>query len=673
MVRLNPLNLHTHEEIRGALDSGAQRLMLPMFTTRHDVAMFLELVGGEVPVSFLVETPQALVRMPNWLPLLSPGRDEVHIGLNDLSLGMGLNFLFEPLASRLLDPSAELLNAAGIAWGIGGVARVGQGELPAERVIGEHVRLGSRRVILSRAFHGGAASSAELLETLDFPAELAKLRQVEAEWRKADIAAPLDNQSELGRCAYRLAFKLDTQTSPAPAPMAKPATAEGAGTDQPAIAADRSDAIAGPAEVRERIAREHRLPGSVLFLPGAEPPLSPRWLAFWPGYRPAVRESLQGLPASGGTAPAEGHHGREFERDFARFANCEHALGVVDFPTALAIALSGLGIGQETGERHEVIVSGLASCALILNLENAGALPVFADVDPVTRQLTAETVSSRLTPQTQAVLVTHEAGMPGDMDGLMALAAQRGLRVIEDCSQAAGARDKGRSVGSLGHVACWSLGQDSILATGDESGAMLTTRDPALHERMDRLRGERAESRLSEIRAAIARFQLGRLPSWQVARQVHSERLWQVARSCRALQVPSTPLYVTHAASLATVFVDTERLKTGWDRDRILTEIVARGVYCYSQPGMGPTLRGVSTALVESLPVAFQVAATRLMFPCHPTMTEAEITRMCTVLTEVMAECTERRITSYRLLTEAEKAKATKASPEPQLYAPDTP
>lgn len=204
MVRLNPLNLHTHEEIQAALDHGAQRLMLPMFTSRADVELFLTLVDGRVPVTFLVETPQSLVRMPDWLPLLKRGRDEVHIGLNDLSLSMGLNFLFEPLANRLLDPSAELLSEREIAWGVGGVARIGQGALPAETVLGEHVRLGSRWVILSRAFHQGASSSAELLQTLDFPAEIAKLREAEAEWRRADAAVLMANQQRLGRLAYQI-------------------------------------------------------------------------------------------------------------------------------------------------------------------------------------------------------------------------------------------------------------------------------------------------------------------------------------------------------------------------------------------------------------------------------------------------------------------------------------
>src|SRR5690625_3899257 len=204
MVRLNPLNLHSHEEIQAALDHGAQRLMLPMFTARREVEQFLNLVAERVPVTFLAETPQALVRLTDWLPLLEPGRDEVHLGLNDLSLGMGLNFLFEPMAGRLLDPAAEQLNTAGVRWGVGGIARVGQGELPAETVLGEHVRLNSQWVILSRAFHQGASSSAALTQTLDFPVEIAKLREAEAHWRRTSESALLANQQTLAECAFRL-------------------------------------------------------------------------------------------------------------------------------------------------------------------------------------------------------------------------------------------------------------------------------------------------------------------------------------------------------------------------------------------------------------------------------------------------------------------------------------
>lgn len=204
MVRVNPLHAATRDEVDAAIAHGAQRLMLPMFSSRGEVAEFMDMVNNRVPVTFLAETAASLVRLPDWISLLTPGRDEVHIGLNDLSLSMGLNFLFEPMAARLLDPAAEVLNQSGVTWGVGGVARIGQGELPAETVLGEHVRLGSQWIILSRAFHSGAATSADLLETLDFPAEIEKLRHAEAHWRSSDETSLLANQQELAACAYRL-------------------------------------------------------------------------------------------------------------------------------------------------------------------------------------------------------------------------------------------------------------------------------------------------------------------------------------------------------------------------------------------------------------------------------------------------------------------------------------
>ncbi|WP_444677380.1 aldolase/citrate lyase family protein [Halomonas sp. E19] len=207
MVRINPLHDGTTAEIEAALNHGAQRLMLPMFTSRHDVAEFLELVGQRVPVTFLAETAPALVRLADWLPLLVPGRDEVHFGLNDLSLSLGLDFLFEPMAGRLFDAASEQLEQAGITWGIGGIARIGQGELPAENVIGEHVRLDSRWVILSRAFHSGAATAAELLQSIDFPREIAALTDAEQQWRARDQEALLENHQILAERAFRLGRK----------------------------------------------------------------------------------------------------------------------------------------------------------------------------------------------------------------------------------------------------------------------------------------------------------------------------------------------------------------------------------------------------------------------------------------------------------------------------------
>ncbi|SHJ54949.1 HpcH/HpaI aldolase/citrate lyase family protein [Tessaracoccus bendigoensis DSM 12906] len=204
MVRVNPLHGETRREVDEALARGADRLMLPMFTTVDEVAAFRGLVPAGTPITYLAETPQALVRTEAWMRHLRLG-DEVHYGLNDLSIAMGLDFLFEPLAADLLSEPARLLKAAGIPFGIGGIARPAGGELPASVVLGEHVRLGSSRLILSRAFHGSAKTVRELRARLDLPAEIAELRNIEERWRTGSADALAKNQRVLAGHCFRLA------------------------------------------------------------------------------------------------------------------------------------------------------------------------------------------------------------------------------------------------------------------------------------------------------------------------------------------------------------------------------------------------------------------------------------------------------------------------------------
>ena len=139
---------------------------------------------------------------------------------------------------------------------------------------------------------------------------------------------------------------------------------------------------------------------------------------------------------------------------------------------ALDAALKALGIGSG----DEVVVTPRTFLASASSIVNCGAIPVFADVDRDSQNITVETISAVLTARTRAIVCVHLAGWPCDMDPIMDLADQHGLKVIEDCAQAHGARYKGRSVGSMGHVGAWSFCQDKIMTTGGEGG-MVTTND----------------------------------------------------------------------------------------------------------------------------------------------------------------------------------------------------
>ena len=192
LVRINPLDETSEAEIELVLAGGARRLMLPMFRTAGDVSWFLELVSDRVPVTLLVETPEALAALPEFLPLLRAD-DQIHFGLNDLAIAFGMSFLFEPLARGMIEQPAQCCREAGVPFGIGGIGRVGQGDVPAEWILGELVRHGADWVILSRAFRGHSDSLAELNSNLDLAQELERLIDVDNYYR--DVPAMLLEQN----------------------------------------------------------------------------------------------------------------------------------------------------------------------------------------------------------------------------------------------------------------------------------------------------------------------------------------------------------------------------------------------------------------------------------------------------------------------------------------------
>ena len=174
LVRLNPVNPHTEIEVDDAIERGADVLMLPMFRGADEVRRFCKAVNLRAKVCLLVETVDAMENLAACVEV--SGVDEVHIGLNDLHLEMGCRFMFEPLVSGHVERMTETLKKAGIPFGIGGLARVGEGLLPAEMLLSEHARLGSTCAILSRTFHRQAGSIEEIQTQMNFADEVQKLR-----------------------------------------------------------------------------------------------------------------------------------------------------------------------------------------------------------------------------------------------------------------------------------------------------------------------------------------------------------------------------------------------------------------------------------------------------------------------------------------------------------------
>lgn len=179
VVRVNPIYFNSKNEIEEVLKYSPDYLMLPMVIDSTDVRDFVNLVHGRAKIIIMIETAQSLARIDSILE--TDGIDEIFIGFNDLHISMELDFMFELLSGGLVDYIADKCRKKEITFGFGGIARIGQGDLPAENIIGEHYRVGSETVILSRSFKGTDNTDGNGAFELDLVNEIKKIRSREYE------------------------------------------------------------------------------------------------------------------------------------------------------------------------------------------------------------------------------------------------------------------------------------------------------------------------------------------------------------------------------------------------------------------------------------------------------------------------------------------------------------
>lgn len=192
LVRINPLHKDSQLEIDEVVDRGADSVMLPMFRTTDEVAVFLDMLAGRTLAVPLVETVTALAAIPNMIAKLK--LSELFIGLNDLHLDAGMSFMFEPMAKGMLDTPCKKMGEAGISFGIGGIAKTGEGYIKPQYLMGEHVRLGSSRVILSRSFQRGLKTIKNANQTKDFTGEVDKLQMMYRQFLDKPVATLEQNR-----------------------------------------------------------------------------------------------------------------------------------------------------------------------------------------------------------------------------------------------------------------------------------------------------------------------------------------------------------------------------------------------------------------------------------------------------------------------------------------------
>lgn len=379
----------------------------------------------------------------------------------------------------------------------------------------------------------------------------------------------------------------------------------------------------------------------------------------WPSFLQEEADAVSRVLLSNKVNYWTGNECREFEKEFAAWVDTKHAVALSNGTLALDVALKALGVGPG----DEVIVTPRTFIASASCVVTAGAVPVFADVDLNSQNITAETISAVLTPATKAIIVVHLAGMPAEMDAIMELANSHGIYVIEDCAQAHGAKYKGKSVGSIGHVGAWSFCQDKIMTTGGEGG-MVTTNDTALWKKMWSYKDhgkswdavyEREHPpgfrwlhesfgtnwRMMEMQAVIGRIQLKRMEEWTAKRRANAKQIAEVCANFSAIRVASIPDYIEHARYKFYVFVEQRNLKEGWSRDRVIEAINAEGVPCFqgtcSEIYLEKAFDNTDLRPLARLPRAQHLGEASIMFLVHPTLTEHELNRTCDTIFKVFS------------------------------------
>ncbi|PMN67375.1 DegT/DnrJ/EryC1/StrS family aminotransferase [Enterovibrio norvegicus] len=379
----------------------------------------------------------------------------------------------------------------------------------------------------------------------------------------------------------------------------------------------------------------------------------------WPCYSEEETKIVADVLRSNRVNYWTGEHGKAFEEEYASWCGTQYAVALSNGTVAIELALKAMGIGPG----DEVITTPRTFIASASAIVAVGAKPVFADVEIENQNISADTISKVLTPETKAIIVVHLAGLPAEMDDIMTLAESANLYVIEDCAQAHGAKYKGKSVGSIGHIGCWSFCQDKIITTAGEGG-MITTNDRELFEfiwsykdhgknRDKILDGSKVKGkfrwlhdsfgsnyRMTEIQAAIGRYQLTKVEEWCETRRKYMSMYDTVLANFSYIRVLKIPVYSTHAGYKYYFF-----LNDSTDvcvRDEILARLMELNIPAFQ--GSCSEIYLEDAFIDEYRPVSRLSNAKALgdisvMLLVHPSLSVDEVHRICESLEAVLLAC----------------------------------
>jgi dTDP-4-amino-4,6-dideoxygalactose transaminase len=324
----------------------------------------------------------------------------------------------------------------------------------------------------------------------------------------------------------------------------------------------------------------------------------------------------------------------QFENSFASYCEVEHAIGVGNGTDALTLALRAL----EIGAGDEVIVPANSFVATAEAVVNVGATPVFVDVHPLTYNIDVDQIEHCLTARTKAIIPVHLYGQPADMDPILDVAEAFRLRVIEDASQAHGARYYGRRVGSMGHVACFSFYPAKNLGACGDAGGVVTD-DAAIAEAIRKLRDHGGlkkyqhdvagyNSRLDSLQAAVLQVKLRRLDLRNAARRAHAELYNRILSGIEGIVTPHETDGIDSVYHLYVI-----RIENG-SRDGLQQYLADRGIATGIHYPSPIHRTAAFAAYSTHCPVAERNADRILSLPMYPELDRERLEYVCSVVRE---------------------------------------
>ena len=323
----------------------------------------------------------------------------------------------------------------------------------------------------------------------------------------------------------------------------------------------------------------------------------------WPYYDEETIACTNEVLKSGKVNYWTGEQGTFFEKEFSEWSGSKYSLSVSNGSLALSSIYKALGLRKN----DELITTPRSFIATASEALNLGAKVIFADVDENSGNITAETIEPLINKMTKAICVVHLAGWPADMIKICNLARKHNLAVIEDCSQAHGAKINvnGRkvSVGKFGDISAWSFCQDKIISTGGEGGMITTDREDLYkliwtmrdHGKNKKEKMKQANSlsfnwlhdnkgtnlRLTEIQSAIGRIQLTKINEWNIKRKFNAECFYNKLKELDIVNIPMPSESLNHAWYKFYCYLNNSFFKSGWCRERVIREINYLGYPCF--------------------------------------------------------------------------------------------